>query len=180
MCFISVYSVLNTLSEYTYFYISKNITSYTFLLVFKIGQNLQCILKDFVIFRGKHLCWSLFFTKILGLKDCNFIKKRLQDRCFPANIAKFLRTPILKNIYKWSLPLPPKSRNLYEKFNIFGDILLYCLGHSVRLEKNWNTVTFYKSLSLNFYHVSFCGNLEISALASRHQYQHWQRQRNWH
>ena len=40
-----MYSVLNTLSGYRYFYISKNITSYTFLLVFKIVENLQCILK---------------------------------------------------------------------------------------------------------------------------------------
>ena len=39
-----MYNVLNTLSEYTYFYISKNITSYTFLLVFKIVESLQCIL----------------------------------------------------------------------------------------------------------------------------------------
>ena len=31
---------LNTLSEYTYFYIWKNITSYTFLLVFKIIESL--------------------------------------------------------------------------------------------------------------------------------------------
>ena len=45
LCFISMYSVLNTLSEYTYFYISKNITSYTFLLVFKIVESLQCILE---------------------------------------------------------------------------------------------------------------------------------------
>ena len=45
MCFISVYSVLNTLSEYTYFYILKSITSYTFLLVYKIVESLQCILK---------------------------------------------------------------------------------------------------------------------------------------
>ena len=29
MCFISIYGILNTLSEYTYFFISKNITSYT-------------------------------------------------------------------------------------------------------------------------------------------------------
>ena len=43
-----MYSVLNTLSEYTYFYISKNITSYTFLLVFKIIECLQCILKPFL------------------------------------------------------------------------------------------------------------------------------------
>ena len=46
LCFITMYIVLNTLSEYTYFYISKNITSYTFLLVFKIVESLQCILKD--------------------------------------------------------------------------------------------------------------------------------------
>ena len=46
MCFISMYSVLNTLSEYTYFYISKDITLYTFLLVFKIMESLQCILKE--------------------------------------------------------------------------------------------------------------------------------------
>ena len=45
LCFISMYNVLNTLSEYIYFYISKNITSYTFLLVFKIVESLQCILK---------------------------------------------------------------------------------------------------------------------------------------
>ena len=41
-----MYSVLNTLSEYTYFYISKNITSYTFLLVLKIDESLHCILKN--------------------------------------------------------------------------------------------------------------------------------------
>ena len=35
MCFISVYSVLNTLSEYAYFLILKNITSHTCLPVFK-------------------------------------------------------------------------------------------------------------------------------------------------
>ena len=37
-------------------------------------------------------------NKDAGLQACNFIKKRLQQRCFPVNIAKFLRTPILKNI----------------------------------------------------------------------------------
>ena len=41
-----MYSVLNTLSEYTCLYISKNITSYTFLLVFKVVENLQYILKS--------------------------------------------------------------------------------------------------------------------------------------
>ena len=32
------------------------------------------------------------FNKVPGLQACNFIKKRLQQRCFPVNIAKFLRT----------------------------------------------------------------------------------------
>ena len=36
LCFICA---LDTLSEYTYFYISKNFTSYTFLLVFKIHRK---------------------------------------------------------------------------------------------------------------------------------------------
>ena len=38
------------------------------------------------------------FNKVATLKACYIIKKRLQHRCFPVNIAKFLRTSILKNI----------------------------------------------------------------------------------
>ena len=39
-----MYSILNTISKYTYFYVLKNITSYTFLLAFKLGKSLQSIL----------------------------------------------------------------------------------------------------------------------------------------
>ena len=35
-----------SLLEYTLFYISREITSYTFSLVFKIAKSLQCILKN--------------------------------------------------------------------------------------------------------------------------------------
>ena len=38
------------------------------------------------------------FNKVAGAKACDFIEKRLQHRCFPVNIAKFLRAYILKNI----------------------------------------------------------------------------------
>ena len=55
--------------------------------------------------RSSHRRFSLktpvleyLFSKVAGLKVCNFINKILQHRCFPMNIAKFLRTPILKNI----------------------------------------------------------------------------------
>ena len=38
--------MFNTLSEYTYFYISKNITSYTYLLVFKIAESLPLFMRE--------------------------------------------------------------------------------------------------------------------------------------
>ena len=47
----------------------------------------KAVLKDFAIFTGKHLCWSFFLIKL-----------------FPCEYCKYLRTIILKNIYKW-LPL---------------------------------------------------------------------------
>ena len=53
LCFISIYSVLNTLSKYTYFYISESNTSCTSLLVFKIVESLQCILS--IAHRGMKL-----------------------------------------------------------------------------------------------------------------------------
>ena len=42
---MSVYNVLNKLSQHVYLYISTSITSYVFLLVFKIMESIQCILK---------------------------------------------------------------------------------------------------------------------------------------
>ena len=51
------------------------------------------VFKNSIIFTGKHLCWGLFLIK----KTCNLIKKRLQDRYFPVNIATYLRTAILLN-----------------------------------------------------------------------------------
>ena len=35
-----------------------------------------------------------FFSKGLGLKAYNCIKKKTQHRCFPVNIVKFLRTAL--------------------------------------------------------------------------------------
>ena len=60
----------------------------------------KAVLKNFVIFTWKHLCWSLFFNEAAGLYFCNFIRKRLQHRCSTVIIAKVLRIPILKNICK--------------------------------------------------------------------------------
>ena len=53
---------------------------------------------NFAVFSLKHLCWSLFWIKLYAFNTCNFTKRRLQHRCFPVNIAKCSRAPILKNI----------------------------------------------------------------------------------
>ena len=45
----------------------------------------------------------LEFYLIKIIQTCNFLKKRLQHRCFPAKFAKFWRTSILKNICEWLL-----------------------------------------------------------------------------
>ena len=41
------------------------------------------VLRNFTKFTGKHLCQSLFFNKVAGLRH----------RCFPVNFVKFPRTP---------------------------------------------------------------------------------------
>ena len=48
--------------------------------------------KNFAIFTGKYYVLESYFNKIVG-----FVKRRLQHRCFPANIRKFLRTTTSKN-----------------------------------------------------------------------------------
>ena len=55
------------------------------------------VFKSFAKFSGKHLCWSLFFTKVVGLSPETLLKMRLQHRCFPVNFSKFSRPPFLHN-----------------------------------------------------------------------------------
>ena len=49
------------------------------------------VLRNFMKFKGKHLCQGLFFNKAAGL------------RCFPVNFVKFLRTPFLTEHLQWLL-----------------------------------------------------------------------------
>ena len=64
---------------------------------FAIISYCECILKNFTKFTGKHLCWSLFFDKVAGLRPETLFKKKLQHRCLPVYFVKFLRTLSLKN-----------------------------------------------------------------------------------
>ena len=61
-----------------------------------------------------------------GLQVCNLIKKRLQHRCFPVNIAKILRKLFLQNISggyfclnnsrKWKIKLNNYSQTIIQRY----------------------------------------------------------------
>ena len=119
ICFISKYSVLNTLSEYTYFYIWKNNTLCFVLLLFKIvrSSHQRCsvrnsVLRNFIKFTGKYLYQSFFFYKLA--RPETLFKKRLWHRCFLVIFAKFLRTPFLQN-NSGKLLLNHQKPSLYQR-----------------------------------------------------------------
>ena len=47
------------------------------------------VLKNFPIFTGKHLCHSLFYNKVVGLKPETLLKRILWHRCFSVNLRNF-------------------------------------------------------------------------------------------
>ena len=51
------------------------------------------VLKNFGIFTGKLLSWSLFLINFYYFVI--LLKRDSKNRCFPVNIAKFLRTAFL-------------------------------------------------------------------------------------
>ena len=58
----------------------------------------------------------------IDLSACNFIKKRFQHTCFPVNIARFLKTPTLKNICE-RLPLTLKYQ--YKRLVVVNTKLIF-------------------------------------------------------
>ena len=71
---------------------------------------------------------SLFggdWNKVGGHKAGNLIKKRLQHRCFPVNIAKFVVTPVLKNSCVWLLLKMIIQKDFLEKPLVTVIFLLY-------------------------------------------------------
>ena len=89
-----MYSVLNTLSEYTCLYISKNITSCIFLLVFEIFEYLQCILKFVLI-----IFYKVIFKKIW--KELLNTSKTTRTDVFLSNVCTY--TIQLKVLFIWKI-----------------------------------------------------------------------------
>ena len=68
------------------------------------------VVKNFAKFI-EHLCQSLFFNKVAGLRPATLFKKRLWHRCFPMNFVKFLSTPFYIEHLWWLLL--KRMRNKY-------------------------------------------------------------------
>ena len=61
-------------------------------------QPFADVLKNVLMF-AKNLCSRLFLIKLGAWRPAFLLKKRFQHRCFPVNIAKFLRTAFLWNTF---------------------------------------------------------------------------------
>ena len=78
----------------------------------------KSVLRNFKKFTGKHLCQSLFFNNVAGLRPATLLKKRLWHRCFPVNFVKFLRTPFLTE-YLWLLLM--EIKDLWGKSHVHSE-----------------------------------------------------------
>ena len=113
---------------------------------------------SFAKFAGKH-CWNLFCNEVAGLRPATLLKRRLQHRYFPVNIAKLLRTPILKNICerlflyfrivkkknlfwkmkKWQIENSEKSEISEKLFWVFDFFLQR--KSKTRIQKSWKKIS---------------------------------------
>ena len=63
----------------------------------------KSFLRNFTKFTGKHLCQSLFFNKVAGIRPVTLLKKRLWHMCFLVNFMKLLKTLFLTEHLWWLL-----------------------------------------------------------------------------
>ena len=85
----------------------------------------KAVLKNFAMFMGKYLYWSLLLPKFQAFRPA-LLKKRLQHRCFPVNSATFLRTLNLKNICERLLLLKINYFAIYCNYSALIHLLCRC------------------------------------------------------
>ena len=86
--FLFHFSIFNLVFCYRVIFRSSCLQMF-FKVFFKISQNPQ----------EQPYVGLSHFNKVAGLNICNFIKKRLRNRCFPVNFTKFSRTAFLQNTF---------------------------------------------------------------------------------
>ena len=83
--------------------------TYTFCITYTYNYQKQplevsCKVKsciNFAKFTGKHLCQSLFFNKVAGLRPAILLKKRLWHKCFLWLFKKFQRISFFAK-HRWA------------------------------------------------------------------------------
>ena len=73
------------------------------------------VLRNFGKFTGKHLCQSLLFNKVAGLRTVTLLKTRFWYRCFPVNFSKFLKTPSVTEHLRWLLLKTPVNQLIFRE-----------------------------------------------------------------
>ena len=102
---------------------------FTYLYIRSSRPKVFCkkgVLRNFEKFTRKHLCQSLLFNKVAGLRPTTLLKKETLARCFPGDFCEiFLRATFLKEHLR-SLLLT--YQKLYYKwfFNFYGNFLWKC------------------------------------------------------
>ena len=83
-------------------------------------MNLLKIWTEIVLVHSWISC-PKYASKVKIYQACSFIEKRLQHRCFPVNIKKFLRTPAFSKITSgWLLLI----------------VVIYCIKNWIKLFRN--------------------------------------------
>ena len=99
------YWVLNT----SPIMVSRNVCLFCYFVHFESikfrssRSQMSFKIKNFAIFRGKHLCWSLFVIKFPACKPANLLKRGSNTSIFSINIAKYLRTAFFIEHFQWLL-----------------------------------------------------------------------------
>ena len=101
----------------------RSISSSRSQMFFKISHAL----KNFAIFTGKHLCWSIFLINLVSQESCNFIKERLQHRYF-LWIYEIFKSIFLIEHFQW---LVPENDFLNILQNTVSRILIYIFKFAV-------------------------------------------------
>ena len=89
-------------------------------------QEVLCrkgVLRNFEKSTGKHLCQSLLFNKVVGLRTVTLLTKRFWYRCFLVNFSKFLKTPSITEHLRWLLLRTPVNQLIFREELV--DLQLY-------------------------------------------------------
>ena len=123
------------------------------------------VLGNFTKFTGRHLCQSLFFNKVPGLRPAFLLKKRLWHRCFPVKFVKFLRTPFcIKHLWWLLLNI---VQHIWKKFiNITKQLLLKTLTECAVIL--WHKITATKLRALSSLTLSNSQTFQIHSNLKRY------------